>query len=188
MEDDIPTQHEALADRISEIIENVSDWNAPTPVAEWRARDVVEHLISWPPAMLGGLGVELPTVEIGDDPVAAWREHNDNMTKLIENGETMGRLVADERGGERPVAAVLAQYYLPDLFMHQWDLAKASGQEVGWDDEVVRGMVEGMTPAADMLAASGQFGSPKVLDESHSPTDRLIALIGRDPDWAPPAG
>ena len=48
--------------------------------------------------------------------------------------------------------------------------------------------VEGMTPAADMLAASGQFGTPKVLDESHSPTDRLIALIGRDPDWAPPAG
>ena len=55
MEDDIPTQHEALADRISEIIENVSDWDAPTPVAEWRARDVVEHLISWPPAMLGGM-------------------------------------------------------------------------------------------------------------------------------------
>ena len=49
----------------------------------------------------------------------------------------------------------------------------------------VAAMVMGMSPMADSLAASGQFGQPKVLDESHSDLDRLIALIGRDPAWTP---
>lgn len=185
MEDDIPTQHAALAARFAQLAEGVTDWDAQSPVADWKARGVIEHLTGWLPGMLAGLGVELPTVTVADDPAQAWREHTENVQRLVDDGETLAQLVPDGEGGERPLAAVLAQYYLPDIFMHQWDLAKASGQDVGWDEEVVMGMVEGMTPAADYLAASGQFGTPRVLDDSHSPTDRLIALIGRDPQWTP---
>lgn len=49
---------------------------------------------------------------------------------------------------------------------------------------MVAGMVRGMTPMAETPGASGQFGTPVVLDDSHPDEDRLAALIGRDPKWS----
>lgn len=182
---ELATRHAALVDRFGSIADAVTDWDAPTPVAEWQARDVVTHLTQWLPGMLAGMGVDLPVAE-GDDPAALWREHSANVQALLEDDEQMSRVVTTS-SGEQPLTQVLDNFYLADIFMHSWDLAKASGQDAGWNPDVVAGMVEGMTPMRDMLAGSGQFGDPVILDETHTPEDRLVALIGRDPNWAPTA-
>lgn len=181
---DIAARHAALAERFTKLAEGVSDWNAPTPVAEWVARDIIDHLISWPPAMLAGMGVELPAVEPTPDPLDGWRAHTANMQALLDDQDSVDRLV-ETADGSQPLSQVIDNYYLADIFMHSWDLAKASGQDADLDPQIVAAMVMGMSPMADSLAASGQFGQPKVLDESHSDLDRLIALIGRDPAWTP---
>lgn len=180
----IADAHRGLAARFSDIAANVTDWDAPTPVKEWVARDVVNHLTSWLPGMLGGMGVDLPTVDLTDDPTVTWREHTDNVQALVDDQEQLDRVVQTHTG-EQTVAQVLEQFYLPDIFMHSWDLAKASGQDPQLDPEVLKRMVDRMTPMAETLGASGQFGSPEVLDDSHTDEERLIALIGRDPQWTP---
>ena len=76
--------------------------------------------------------------------------------------------------------------YLPDVFLHRWDLARASGQDAGWPDAEAAAMAAGMASAVEMLAASGQYGRPVVLDDTHTGEERLAAVIGRDPHWAPP--
>lgn len=177
-------QHAAFSARFSEIVGNVEDWDAPTPVKEWTARDVVAHLATWLPAMLGGYGVNLPAVDSSGDPVRVWAEHTANVQELLDDPARAEQVVGTDEG-ERTVSDVVESYYLPDIFMHQYDLAKASGQPVGWPEDVLEGIVEGMTPQVDELHASGQFGTPKVLDESHPLEDRLAALIGRDPAWRP---
>ena len=178
----IDQRHAALASHFADLIANVSDWGAPTPVKEWAARDIVAHLISWPPALLGSVGVDLPAVEIGDDLALAWAEHSANVQAILEDREQLDRTI-DVGQGPASLESVLDSFYLSDIFMHTWDLAKASGQDPQLDPAVVKGMVEGMTPMADYLAGSGQFGTPVVLDETHSDEDRLVALIGRDPNW-----
>ncbi|MCG6568107.1 maleylpyruvate isomerase N-terminal domain-containing protein [Tessaracoccus sp. ZS01] len=184
MTNQIAEQHSALAGKLAAIAANVTDWDAPTPVQEWRARDVLAHLMGWLPGMLNGAGVELPTVEVGDDVLAAWWKHTANVQALVEDDEQVARVI-DVGQGDQTLGQVLEQFYLSDLFMHRWDLAKASGQDAQWEPEVVAGMVEGMAPIAEALGASGEFGTPVVLDESHTPEERLVALIGRDPNWAP---
>ncbi|GAA4907588.1 maleylpyruvate isomerase family mycothiol-dependent enzyme [Tessaracoccus lubricantis] len=185
MTNQIAEQHSALAGKLGAIAANVTDWDGPTPVAEWRARDVLIHLMTWLPGLLNKVGVELTTVEVeGDDVLAAWWKHTDNVQRLVEDDDQLARTV-DVGQGDQTLAQVLEQLYLSDLFMHRWDLAKASGQDPEWEPEVVAGMVEGMTPIAHVLGESGEFGNPVVLDESHPAEDRLVALIGRDPEWAP---
>jgi uncharacterized protein (TIGR03083 family) len=180
----IAEQHAAMCARFAELADGVTDWDAPTPVKEWDARDVVAHLVTWLPGMLAGYGVELPNVDVRDDPRDAWGRHSANVQRLID--EEADRVVSNDQG-ETTVGAILETFYLPDIFMHQYDIAKASGQPVGWNDEILAGIVDGMTPQVDYLHKSGQFGQPRVLDESHPLEDRLAALIGRDPDWAPVA-
>ena len=71
-------RHRLVAGVFTDRVEGARDWEAPSPVEGWTARDVVRHLVEWFPAFLSGGGVELahgPSVD--DDPVAAWRAHAD---------------------------------------------------------------------------------------------------------------
>jgi uncharacterized protein (TIGR03086 family) len=181
----IADTHRQYAAHFTHLVENTSDWNLQSPVADWRARDVVEHLTTWLPGMMRSVGVDLADVT-DRDPVRAWADLTSQVQALLDDPERAGQQVNDFTGGQTTVEDLLAKYYLPDVFMHTWDLARATGQDATLDPDTTRNLVESMTQAADMLRASGQYGDPVVLDESHPMQDRLIALIGRDPHWAPP--
>ncbi|WP_022908755.1 hypothetical protein [Aestuariimicrobium kwangyangense] len=181
----IADTHRRYAAHFTHLVENTSDWNLQSPVADWRARDVVEHLTSWLPGMMRSLGVELADVT-DRNPVRAWADLTAQVQVLLDDPERAGQLVQDFSGGQSTVEDLLAKYYLPDVFMHTWDLARATGQDATLDPDTTQNLVEAMTGAADMLRASGQYGDPVVLDDSHPMQDRLIALIGRDPHWTAP--
>ena len=182
---DTADAHRTHAATFTRLVEGTTDWTAPTPVADWRARDVVEHLTSWLPGMLTSLGVQIDPIE-STDPVQAWAQLATSVQAILDDPARANQQVTNFQGDQVPVSDLLGQYYVPDVFMHAWDLAKATGQELTLDPATTQGLVDGMTPAADMLRTSGQYGDPQVLDDSHSLEDRLIALIGRDPQWAPP--
>lgn len=64
-------QHRVASEQLVAIAEQVSDWDAPTPVREWVARDIPEHL-TWLGGFLGGLGVSVD-IPHHDDPAAQVR-------------------------------------------------------------------------------------------------------------------
>ncbi|MCU1352226.1 MAG: hypothetical protein JWM05_1435, partial [Acidimicrobiales bacterium] len=65
-------RHRAVARRFGEVVAATRDWQAPTPVAEWVALDVVGHLVEWFPAFLAAGGVELPIgPDVEADPAGA---------------------------------------------------------------------------------------------------------------------
>ena len=68
-------RYAAAADNFTRLVGGVSDWDGPSPVKEWTAREVVGHLVTWVPGMIGGgSGLEFPSGEGAlADPVAAWR-------------------------------------------------------------------------------------------------------------------
>jgi len=180
---EVSIRHAELAARFATIADGVIDWEAPTPVPEWRARDVVTHLVTWLPGFLAGLGVGMDPAA-GDDPVSLWRAHSAAVQAILDDPELAGRVVASPMGPRR-LDETLDTFYLADVFMHRWDLARASGQDPEWDPATAAAMFEGMAPMRDVLAGSGQYGTPVILDDSHRPEDRLAALIGRDPAWRP---
>ena len=85
--------------------------------------------------------------------------------------------------GTRSLADTVAQFYTNDVFMHTWDLARASGQDDNLDPAVCAEMFEGMSAMADMLRSSGQFGEQQPVRDDAGPKEKLMAFIGRDPYW-----
>jgi uncharacterized protein (TIGR03086 family) len=160
-------------------------WDAASPVADWVARDVVRHLVEWFPGFLrNGAGVELdrgPSVD--DDPVAAWTVHADAVQALLDDPATATRTFSDPHTGELPLDQAVDRFYTPDVFMHTWDLARATGQDDTLDPEVCAELLAGMEPLDEMLRASGQYGARVDVPADASVQDRLVGFIGRDPAW-----
>ncbi len=175
-------EHAYAAAGFSAAVDAVTDWSAPTPVAQWSARDVVAHLIEWLPGFLSnGAGVELLPVPVEDDPAAAWQLRTAEVQALLEDpGERMYR---SDFLGEKPLAAAIDQFYTADVFMHTWDLARAAGIEPDLDAARCEEFVVGMSQMGDVLRSSGQFGPEVAVRADASAQDRLIGFIGRDPDW-----
>src|SRR3954447_20743183 len=82
-------RHRAVAAGFTARVRGASDWDAPAPVAGWRARDVVAHLVGWFPDFLtsaSGLVLDRgPSPE--EDPVAAWQVHADAVQQLLDGPE-----------------------------------------------------------------------------------------------------
>ena len=181
-------RHRAYAATFTGLVAGTTDWDAPSPVAGWRARDVVDHLVSWLPGFLSADGVELPSGPSADtDPVAAWRHHAGAVQALLDDPATATRTFRERHVGDLPLDQVVDQFYTTDVFLHSWDLARASGQPVALDEAECATLLAGMEPLDDLLRSSGQYG-PKVPVPGDAPAvDRLVGFIGRDPAWRPPA-
>src|SRR5690606_12278309 len=118
--------------RFFRIVEGVSDWDAPSPVKEWTARDVVDHL-GWLPGMLRGMGFDLGVPE-EDSPLSKLRAQTDRVQEVLDGPEGEQRLETT-RFGTMPVAQAIDRFYVFDLYAHAWDLARASGQELELDED-----------------------------------------------------
>ncbi len=185
---DAAARHRTYAGTFTTLVDGTTDWDAPAPVAGWTARDVVDHLVTWLPGFLAADGVELPAgPSVADDPVAAWRHHADAVQALLDDPATPGRTFRNRHLGELPLDRAVDQFYTTDVFMHSWDLARASDQPVALDEAECATLLAGMEPLDDLLRSSGQYG-PRVAVPADAPAvDRLVGFIGRDPAWAPPA-
>jgi uncharacterized protein (TIGR03086 family) len=184
---DPAAEHRAVAGRFSELVRSASPtrWDDPSPVEEWRARDVVGHLVEWLPSFLeAGAGVRLPAVPSTEvDPVAAWHGHCDAVQALLDDPGTHALTLSNPHIGDLPVDEAIDRFYTGDVFLHTWDLARATGQDAGLDPDRCAVMLAGMEPLDEMLRQSGQYGPRVVVPEDADVQTRLVAFIGRDPNW-----
>jgi len=179
-------RHRAVAAVFTERVRGTTDWDVPTPVAEWTARDVVRHLTTWFPGFLAGAGVDLPAgPSVDDDPVAAWEHQTDTVQALLDDPDGAGRTIANPHIGEMTVAGAADMIYIPDVFMHTWDLARATGQDDRLDPGFSAALVDGMTSMEDVIRGSGQYGPRVPVPDDADAQTRLLGFIGRDPDWKP---
>lgn len=178
-------RHRAYAAHFADLAAGVSDWDAPAPVAGWTARDVVGHLVTWLPGLLaaGGSVRITPGPSVAQDPVAAWAYHRDAVQEILDDPASAAVIFAHPRIPADPLPQVIDQFYTTDVFMHTWDLATASGQEPGLDRHTCADLLAGMEPLDDMLRASGQYGPRVPVADDADAVDRLVAFIGRDPEW-----
>ena len=186
----VPERYRTVAAGFSRRVDGTTDWDAPTPVAEWRARDVVEHLVTWLPGMLAGSSPVRfsPVTSAQEDPVAAWRELDAQVSALLADPASADLVVENPYIGPMPVPAALDQFFTPDVVFHTWDLARATGQDDTLDGEFIARAYEGMLQNAEMIRGSGQFGEEQPVPDDATTQERFFAFIGRDPRFTPGAG
>jgi uncharacterized protein (TIGR03086 family) len=179
-------RHRQIGGLFTDRVRGTQRWDAPTPVAGWLARDVVEHLTGWFAAFLsGGAGIELPRgPSVDEDPVAAWQVHCDAVQALLDDPATGRRLLTNPHIGTLQLDHAIDQFYTADVFMHTWDLARATGQDERLDPDFCAELLSGMEPMEEVIRSSGQYG-PKVRVRGDADAQsKLLGFIGRDPHWA----
>lgn len=149
---------------------------------------MVDHLVTWLPGFLGaGADVTLePGPSADEDPRAAWAHQRDQVQALLDDEGRMAQTYRSDVLGEMPLGEVVDRFYTADVFMHTWDLARATGQDDTLDQATLQPLHQGMRAMGEMLRASGQFGQEQPVADDAPEQDRFLAFIGRDPYWQPP--
>ena len=88
--------------------------------------------------------------------------------------------------GTLPLDEAVDRFYTADVFMHSWDLARASGQDFSLAPGFAEELLEGSKPFEQLMRDSGQYGPAVPVPDDAPVADRLIGFIGRDPAWRPP--
>jgi uncharacterized protein (TIGR03086 family) len=181
-------RHRQIAADFTARVEGAEDWDAPAPVDGWTARDVVRHLVEWLPGFLSsGAGVTLPAIpDVDSDPARAWRAHAKAVQELLDDPGTADGKLSNPHLGEIPLDQAIDRFYTTDVFMHTWDLARATGQDVNLEPALCADLLSGMEPMDELLRGSGQYGPAVPVPAGADPQTRLMGFIGRDPNWRAP--
>jgi uncharacterized protein (TIGR03086 family) len=181
---EVSERYRKVASRFTERVQAVpaGAWDNPAPCEGWVARDVVRHLVEWLPAFLFGTwDLELPTgPTVDEDPVAAWLALDRTIQAALDD-PVIADSVRDTRMGPSTFAQTVDTICTPDVLIHTWDLARATGLDEALDAEEVHRFVESMEPMDAMLRESGHYGPRVVVPDDADEQTRLIAFVGRQP-------
>lgn len=165
-------------------------WNRPSPCTEWDARGVLEHVIGFHDVLLlqpTGAKPKRPR----DDPTARWALTESAILSVIggkdeggDGGPGDGALNTESVEGPVPNLAHLLPLLTVDVLAHTWDLARAVGLAVELEPQLCRSAYETVRPNADRLRESGMFAPPFPVPDDADPASRLVAFLGRDPEWS----
>jgi uncharacterized protein (TIGR03086 family) len=164
-------------------------WDDPSPVEGWAARDVVRHLVEWFPAFLAsGAEIHLPTgPSVDDDPAGAWQHLQREVQELLDDPASADLVLSNPHIGSVAVPEAISRFFTADVFMHTWDLARATGQDDTLDPARCAEMLAGMEPIEEVIRGSGQYGARVPVRDDADAQTRMLGFIGRDPEWKPPA-
>lgn len=161
-------------------------WDRPAPCEGWVARDVVGHLVTWVPSVIGRCGHPIRvSASAADDPAAAWADLASGLLALLENPVIAATTFDVGPPGTMAVETAIDRLVTGDLLVHTWDLARATGQPVRIDPVMSLEMVEGMQSIDELLRTSGHYGPKVETPATSDAATRLIAFTGRDPNWTP---
>ncbi|MEO8363193.1 MAG: TIGR03086 family metal-binding protein [Ilumatobacteraceae bacterium] len=163
-------------------------WHASTPCAEWDVSELANHLIAgnwWAAELANGatiasVGDRLDGDVLGTDPLRAYDDSAAVAANVFERSGAMSAPCAVSYG---PVpGAMYCGHRFIDVFIHGWDLAKATGQSTELDPILVAACLEVVKPQAEMFAGSGMFGDggTSALGEKN-PQHELLTMLGRNP-------
>jgi len=190
MEHDLVELHGRCGREFAALVAGVGaeQWHDETPCSEWDVRTLVHHLLyeqRWVPLLFEGLtisqvGDRLEGDLMGDD-ASTWAgllaSSIEEAHIAVAGPDALNRTVHlsfGDTSGQEYVMQLTA-----DLAIHAWDLARATGQDEAIDPHAVALLLPWAEANAELLVASGMFGSPIDLDPDAPDDGRLLGLVGR---------
>ncbi|MFF8289705.1 TIGR03086 family metal-binding protein [Streptomyces sp. NPDC016309] len=183
--------HDYLREAVAAVPQRA--WGAPTPCSRWTVRQVLNHARidqeAYGLVLTGGSPDQdpfQPADALDGDPLGeldkTLRAVADAYTRLPDGTEQVPTPL-----GPLPLPLALSAAAM-DAAVHAWDIAVAVGHGRALDAE----LAEGIRPAARQLVdhlrdAYHVFAPALPVPAAHDPSEALLAFLGRDPHWTPPA-
>lgn len=166
---------------------NEDRWSSPSPCPDMTALGVVQHLV-------GGLtqfaatGAQEPFDErslersfSGEDAREEYQAAGDRMMAVWSQPGVAERDYPMPWGDS--AGSDLIGFMLIEQVTHGWDIAKATGQEPGYDSELVEATLDLARGYDDeSIRVPGMFGPIVPAPDGGPAIDRLAAFLGRHPD------
>ena len=167
-----------------------ADYGGPTPCASWTVRDVANHVVegaNWFGLCVNGRAAPDPDPTHGVDYAAG------DLLGAFDEG-VAGTLAAFRSPGALEDLITLPFGELPgsvflniatdDVFVHGWDLARATGQDVTFDEAMAAGLLADiqLIVADEMRGPDGSgapFGPRVDPPAGASSVEQLMAFLGR---------
>jgi uncharacterized protein (TIGR03086 family) len=162
-------------------------WHSQSPCGEWDARGVLEHVIGFHDVLLlKPLGAK-PQRPKGD-PVGRWSATLEALGLVLSQPGLFDGSVDVPPVGNNPPSQIDAARLVPllslDVLVHTWDLARAAGHGVILDPEMCRTFLDGLPSDDAALSKTGMYDSPRNVPDGSDVQAKLLARLGRDPDWS----
>lgn len=170
----------------AELVDGITpdELSAPSPCAGWDVRATLNHLLSatWMFTLVnqGQAADEDAGDVVGDDAtLAVTAAAKENLASWRQPGAFEGDRCYFF--GTFPAAGA-AMLNLGEVVVHNWDVAKATGQELVIDPAVGQMLYDwGVSIPLDDFRDHGAFGPEVAVPASASIVDRLVGLHGRQP-------
>jgi uncharacterized protein (TIGR03086 family) len=179
-------------DQLSEALEGTGElvaavsgeqWGIPTPCTEWNVRDLVNHLVRGNRMFAVIVNGETapdprPGDVLGDDPVAAYGSAAELVVAAFGRPGALDRVVTVPFGTVPGIVALHLR--MTEALVHGWDLARATGQQTGFPDDIVeQELAFTAGKLADIPPDRSPFGPPRPVADDAPAIDRLAACLGR---------
>jgi uncharacterized protein (TIGR03086 family) len=171
----------------------------PTPCADWDlgrllAHMTVQHLGF--AASARGAGGDLQVWDpdrvadaVAADPAGTYRAAaSEVLTAFAADGVLEASFALPEFGPQATVPGAMAiAMHLVDYVVHGWDVARTLGRSFAVPDDVVAAALSMAAAVPDDESRDGTAVFARAVDAGAHPTDldRLIAHLGRSPQWSP---
>jgi uncharacterized protein (TIGR03086 family) len=156
-------------------------WGNPSPCSDWTALDVVRHLADACALFLGFIDRKVPSgPSIDDDPLAAWGLARDAVQGALDD-PAAANTEYDGFSGRSTFEAGINRFLLPDVLVHTWDLARATGLDEALDPTEVHALYESTLTIEDdsFMRQSGIFGPKVDVPSSADEQTKYLAFTGR---------
>ena len=184
MGQDAASRHLQACEGFSTVVAQVGDrWSAPTPCPQWDVRGIVEHVIGFHDVLLLRplwMKPERPKA----DPVARWAVTVSAIASALDL--TNRGAVVSVPGMANMTLAKLLPMLTTDVVVHTWDLAVAVGTPPTLHPKLCASAYETALNNEQTMESSGMFGPPVPVPEDADIVSKLVALLGRDPQWRRP--
>ncbi|CAN5634871.1 maleylpyruvate isomerase family mycothiol-dependent enzyme [soil metagenome] len=181
---DIADRYRRIAADFTRRVDAVPDdaWDNPAPCEGWVARDVVGHLVEWLSGFFSSTwDLQFPPMpSVDDDPAGAWAILDRTIQAALDD-PVVAEEERDTRMGTTTLEQTIDMICTNDVFMHAWDLARATGQDETLDPDEVHSLLIGMEPMDAALRESGHYGPRVIVPDDADEQTKLLAFIGRHP-------
>jgi uncharacterized protein (TIGR03086 family) len=190
------------------------DLDRPTPCRGWTVRDLLMHMTVQHrgfAAAARGTGADLAVWQVrplAEDPIADYASAAeeviaafapDDVSGPVRGAGGRGRVAVAERefalpeiSTERTIPGrVAVGFHFLDYVVHGWDMARALDVEYAPSREILEAalpIAEAVPDGDRRLVPGASFASRLPVSPDAGLLDRILALLGRSPDWQPPHG
>jgi uncharacterized protein (TIGR03086 family) len=169
------------ADAFTSRVEAVAgdQWENQSPCEDWKARDVVRHVVETSAMFLGYIDQQLPAgPSVDEDPAAAWRSARDAVQHALED-PALAQHEYEGMFGTSTFEQGVGRFLAPDLVVHTWDLARAANLDENLEEGAVLEVLEAWRPLDEAMRQPGGFGPRVEAPAGADPQSELLAFTGR---------